>query len=77
MGEFRTKLFECSSDLDVVSEHWMWNRVLSEERAKSDQSLSSDRRTFAWHVLFEHNGFSLQKLSGNQPQVAVAGFAEF
>ena len=77
MSDFRTKLFECSSDLDVVSEQWMWNRVLSEERAKSGRSLSTDGRTFAWHVLFQHSWFSLQELSGNQPQVAVAGFAEF
>ena len=77
VSEICTKLFKCSSDLDVVSEHRVWNRVLGEERAKSGRGLSSDKRTFAWHVLFEHNEFSLQELSGNRPQVAVAGFAEF
>ena len=78
VSELRTELFECSgdSDLGVVSEHWVWNRILGEERAKGGRSLGTGRRTLAWHVLIQHSGFSLQELSGNRPQVAVAGFAE-
>ena len=76
MGELRTELFECGRDLGVVSEHWVWNRILGEERAKSGRSLGTGGRALAWHVLKQHSGFSLQELSGNRPQVAVAGFAE-
>ena len=76
VGEIRTEFFECSGDLGVVSEHWVWDRILGEERAKSGRSLGTSGRVLAWHVLIQHSGFSLQELSGNRSQVAVAGFAE-